>query len=119
VYYEGGEDGWGSGTTWRPSYSNEVAVQVYRHDVGVPHNRGRRAWIQGTLTNWAHHRVLVQQKRCRGCAWHVYARPLTNSAGSYRLRVATSRKGLHYRVTVKASTQFLKTRSPVLQARIL
>jgi hypothetical protein len=119
VYYAGGEDGWGSGTTWKPSYSNEVSVQVYRHDVGVPHNRGARAWIEGTLTNWAHQRVLVQQKRCRACAWHVYARPRTDAGGHYKLRVATSRKGLHYRVTVKASTQFLKTRSPVLQARIL
>lgn len=119
VYFEGGVDGFGSGTTWKPSYSNEVSVQVYRHDVGVPHNRGARAWIEGTLTNWAHQRVLVQQKRCRACAWHVYARPRTDSAGHYKLRVATSRKGLHYRVTAKATAQFLKTRSPVLQARIL
>jgi hypothetical protein len=119
VYFEGGEDGWGSGTTWKPSYSNEVSVQVYRRDVGMPHNRGARAWIEGKLTNWAHQRVLVQQKRCRGCGWHVYARPRTDATGHYKLRVATSRKGLSYRVTVKANIQFLKTRSPVLQARIL
>jgi hypothetical protein len=98
---------------------NPVPVRVRRQmPIRLLQPRPSRIFLSGTAKPlFARQRVVVLRKTCATCAWKVYARPLTNAKGSYRVRLNAPLRGSYYYVArARASQGFVL--SPSQQARI-
>lgn len=67
---------------------------------------------------YARQRVVVMRKTCENCAWQVFARPLTNAKGAYRVRLSAPRRGAHFfQATARASQGFVKSYSQLAKIK--
>ncbi|KQT93535.1 hypothetical protein ASG49_00525 [Marmoricola sp. Leaf446] len=84
-----------------------VLVRVHRQmPIRLTQPRPSRIFMSGEARPlYARQRVDVLRKTCPTCAWKVYARPLTDGYGRYRVRLYAPRSGSYYFVARTPASQ--------------
>lgn len=96
-----------------------VLVRVHRQmPIRLQQPRRARIFLAGTARPlYARQRVVVLRRTCATCAWRVYARPLTDAYGRYRVRLYAPRRGSFYYIARTPSSRGFAL-SASAQARI-
>ena len=116
VRYDAGDDAAAIGG----SVSKTVSVRVHRQmPIRLSQPQPGRIYMTGSVRPlFAWQRVTINRKKCAKCAWSLFARPMTDRYGRFKVRLSIPRSGSHYFIAKSPATKgFAVTYSQKAQIR--
>lgn len=118
VYFAGGTGG--ASIDFAPAYSRVVTLGVHRHLVARDANpvNTNRHHIKGHVSpKWAHHKVKIQVKKCKGCHWKHFRKVRLDKKSRFKVKVHATKHTKRYRVVVPGNAQYLRTVSHTMSIK--
>ncbi|HEY8300940.1 MAG TPA: hypothetical protein VIG48_03495 [Jatrophihabitans sp.] len=99
--------------TYGPSSSSVVVKVARKVSATGKEPRPNVFFLSGGVTpSYARKTVALLRKKCRTCAWKIYARQATAATSRYRFRLPVPSRGTHYfKVKVPPSVSFVASYS--------